>query len=79
MAQLISGFKNSQKIRVILRYPEHDVSFPLYTTISEVFRGQIGSIYQTEAVISTLADLGQHLVRGTVKRYGDLDVQVDVL
>lgn len=79
MKRFVHGLKNSQKIRVTIRYPEQNVDFSLYTTVQDVFRGGLGKLSQSNAVMTTLTDMGPRMVRGTVQRHGNMDVQVDIL
>lgn len=85
---LIPGFRNGQRFRYIVRWPETQAEVGMYITIK-----QMSDSFATTKVRAAVWDTMEHLAQirraaersgdavptGVVQRFHDLDVQVDLV
>ena len=85
---IIPGFRNGQRFRYIVRWPDTPAEVGMYITVK-----QMSDSFATTAVRAAVWDTMEHLAQirraaqrsgdavptGVVQRYHDIDVQVDLV
>lgn len=85
---IIPGFRNGQRFRYMVRWPETSAEVGMYITVK-----QMSDSFATTKVRAAVWDTMEHLAQmrrqaqrsgdavptGVVQRYHDIDVQVDLI